>query len=190
MLEDAQKTDIRRLREFSLPVFTINPRNISGVEEDLLLLGKITGKNREAREAVGQMKERLVLVPKQVRAHAASLPLAMVVISLKPLILAGPNTFIADALDKAGVANLAANAIAPYPLYSFEELVKNQPDLIIIPTKLVKNPKEVYGDKKLSQLRAVKEKRVLFIEADIISRPGPRVVEAVEKIAQFVYNWN
>ncbi|MCX5750083.1 MAG: helical backbone metal receptor [Candidatus Saganbacteria bacterium] len=190
MLEDAQKTDIRRLREFSLPVFTINPHNISDVEENMLLLGKITGKNKEAREVVGQMRERLEKIQKQVKARTAALPVAMVVISLKPLILAGPHTFIADVLNKAGVENLANNAAAPYPLYSFEELVKKQPELIIIPTKLVKTPKDIYKDQKLGQLEAVKEKRVLFIEADIISRPGPRVVEAVEKISNFVYNSN
>jgi len=189
MLEDAQKVDIQKLRKFGLPVFTINPHSIAGVRADLLLLGIATSREAEALVLVGAMDERLKSIEEKMQRFKLKKKKILVVVGLKPLIVAGPKTFIADILKTAGVDNLASDAKGDYPLYSMEKLIASPPDVIIIPQSLVKKPNEIYNDPKWKQIPAVKQERVLFIDQDIISRPGPRVVEAVEQIAKFVYNF-
>ena len=85
-----------------------------------------------------------------------------------------------------GAENIAADTQAAYPHYNFEKLLKENPEYIIIPEGLVEK-KEIEEDSRWQSLDAVKEGRVLFINADILSRPGPRVVEAIEEIAGFIH---
>lgn len=199
MLEDAQKKDIKRFKEFGLNVYTINPKSVNDVMNSLKDLGKITGQKKQAQKVVNQMKARLSKVKKQVRAHRPGLAevlrvwkpkqkgrKALVVVGYDPLIVAGGGTFIDDILKHAGVKNLAYRSRAAYPQYSFEQLVKENPPYIIIAQGLV-SEKQLKRDRRWKALDAIKNDQILFIDADIISRPGPRVVEVIEQIAEFIY---
>jgi iron complex transport system substrate-binding protein len=108
-------------------------------------------------------------------------------VGFNPLIVAGGGTFIDDILKHAGVENVAERSKAAYPQYSFEKLVEENPPYIIIAKGLVTKG-QIEREKRWRGLDAVKEHRILFIDQDIISRPGPRVIYAIEKIADFVYD--
>ncbi|MFA5112864.1 MAG: ABC transporter substrate-binding protein [Candidatus Margulisiibacteriota bacterium] len=176
MLADAQPREIERLRAFGLPVFTIEPRTVAGVEEALLRLGAVTGATREAAELVGSMQERLEsLAPPENDLRAVlRRPRVLVIVGYEPLIVAGGGTFIDDILGRAGVENLAAPARGAYPHFSLERLLKERPDYIIVPAGVVRR----------GELEKRGEWSVIYLNPDIVSRPGPRVVEAVEAIAR------
>ncbi|MEM2086080.1 MAG: hypothetical protein QXF06_01585 [Archaeoglobaceae archaeon] len=42
------------------------------------------------------------------------------------------------------------------------------------------------SDKRLKNVEAVKNGKVFVIDADIISRPGPRIVKALEQVYEFI----
>jgi iron complex transport system substrate-binding protein len=130
------------------------------------------------------MKKRILSVEKKI----GGLPQkkVLVIVGYKPLIVVGGGNFIDDVLRYAGAENIAADTQAAYPHYNFEKLLKENPEYIIIPEGLVEK-KEIEEDRRWQSLDAVKEDRILFINADILSRPGPRVVEAVEEIAGFIH---
>jgi len=100
-----------------------------------------------------------------------------------PLVVAGRGTYLDDLIKRAGAENVVKME-ASYPQYSLEELWKENPDYLIIPQGVIKE--EELSESRFQKLEAVKRKKVLFIEADLLSRPGPRVVEALEKIANFI----
>jgi iron complex transport system substrate-binding protein len=177
LLENAQPRESERFRAFGLPVFTINPQTVDGVAEALFQLGGVTGQTREAAGLILAMKERLAKVKPEEQGLQLVLqrPRALVVVGYEPLIVAGGGTFIDDILKRAGVENIAAEARGAYPQYSLERLLKDQPDYIIVPAGVVRR----------GELEKRGDWAVLYIDPDIISRPGPRVVDAVEQIAKF-----
>lgn len=178
MVEDAQKRDVERFRNFGLPVYTINPRTVAGVLDSLTRLGEVTGATAEAALLVEQLKTRIASVEPPVDYLTLNLvkPRVLVIVGYQPLIVAGGGTFIDDVIKRAGAENAAANTRAAYPQYSLERLLKDNPEYIIIPAGVMK-PGELKG------LSA----KVLYIDADVLSRPGPRVVEAIEQIAGFIH---
>jgi iron complex transport system substrate-binding protein len=104
-----------------------------------------------------------------------------------PLITIGQNTFIADALRCAG-AESAIVATQDWPQISLEEVMRVQPDYII----LTPEHAERDNSNQLAELRArgiwrelnaVKTGRVALASNEII-RPSPGLVDAIETLAR------
>jgi len=210
MQEDAQTKDIKRFKKFGLPVHTINIKSVRDVMETIREIGGRVGKKREAEARVKEMRERINKIKKKIDSHRPSIlevlkiwnkevlkiwnkgddkRKALVIVGYSPLVVAGGGTFIDDILKTAGVENVAGKTKAAYPQYSFEKLVAEDPQYIIIPKNIVAK-KQIEKSKRWRSLEAVRNGRILFIDPDILSRPGPRVVSAIEKIAEFVYTGN
>jgi iron complex transport system substrate-binding protein len=103
----------------------------------------------------------------------------------QPLISAGPQSFIGDVLQLAGARNVVPQLQAPFPHISLEHLLKTNPDVLILPETVANRVK--LNRSPFDQLQAVKQKRILLINDDLISRPAPRVLDALEKIVKFLY---
>ena len=59
MIEDAQRRDVQKFKNYGLKVFTINPRTVSDVMDSLIKLGEVTGKRRRAEQLAAQMQRRI-----------------------------------------------------------------------------------------------------------------------------------
>ncbi len=190
MLGGAQAPDIKKFRSMGLPVFVIDPETVRGVMYSITLLGEATNRPHAAYSIDENMARKLDWVVARVRASGKKRPRVFMEVWHKPLITASKGTFLNDVIEKAGGVNIAANAQAKYPEYSFEKLISADPDVIIIPKQNISTTEQIYNDGKWKKLRAVQNKRVLLVDADVISRPGPRIVSAVDEIATFLYEWN
>ena len=111
----------------------------------------------------------------------------VVIVGNRPLVVAGYGTFIDDMIKLAGGKNIASCSRVSYPQYSLEKILQVDPDVIIIAKGIVKDKKEIYNDSQWQSLSAVKHEQVLMIDENVISRPGPRVIDAVEMIAKFLH---
>lgn len=175
MVEDAQKRDIEKFRDFGLNVYTINPHTVEDVMTSLIDLGKVTGREGRAEELTAEMRAELAKYQRKENFLWFTIrrPSVVVIVGSNPLVVAGGGTFIDDVVRHAGGRNIAADSRVAYPQYSFEKLLNENPECIIIPEGLQLDPR-LHG-------------KILRINPDILSRPGPRVVEAVKQIAEFIY---
>jgi iron complex transport system substrate-binding protein len=189
MFGGAQATEIKKFRAFGLPVFVVDPKTVYSVMHSITLLGEATNREHAAYALTEKMERKLNWVAAQVRSSKKKRPRVFVEVWHKPLLTASGGTFVGDVIEKAGGINIAKNAKGPYPEFSFEKLIAADPDVIIIPRQNVPSPDSILNDGRWKKLRAVKEGRVLFIDADLLARPGPRVGLAVEEIAKFLYEW-
>ena len=97
---------------------------------------------------------------------------------------AGKGTFIDELIAMAGGENVAAGSEYAWPMYSLEGIVAADPDVILISD---------YGDGTVveqfcalpgyGELRAVQEGHVYALTDDLISRPGPRIAEGFQQVA-------
>jgi iron complex transport system substrate-binding protein len=189
MLGSTQGPDIRKFRSMGLPVFVIDPQTVWGALASLDRLGEATSRIHAAYGLNEKLKRKLNWTASRVKASKKSRPKVFVEIWHKPLITASAGTFVNDVIEKAGGNNIAKNAIGKFPEYSFEKLLAADPDAIIIPRQNVNDEGQITNDGRWQKLKAVRSGRVLFIDADILTRPGPRSGIAVETIATFLYSW-
>ncbi len=93
-----------------------------------------------------------------------------------------------DLIELAGGVNIAARAASPYPQLSAEELVRADPEVIVLAdADYGVTPEQVASRPGWSGIAAVRTKRVHGMSANLVSRPGPRVGEAAESYAKLLH---
>lgn len=111
---------------------------------------------------------------------AADAVRVFVQISKEPLFTAGENSFLTELIQDAGGISVTSKIKTAFPKLSKETALALQPEAIILSgSPDNQEPNEVFKNSP-----AVKNGRVYKINADILSRPGPRLVDALEEIAK------
>lgn len=169
------------LEQRGIPTLVLSARNIEGVLLNLLLLGRVAGDEAEAERVVADLRTRIAAVETRV---AGREPVG-VFYELDPsLFTAGPGTFIDDVIRRAGGRNIAAAAGEAYPQLSAEEVIAADPAVILLADEAAGvTPEAIAGRAGWASVDAVESGRIVLINPDIGSRPGPRVVDALELIA-------
>jgi iron complex transport system substrate-binding protein len=180
------------LRSLGYNVLVLESKSIEGMLQDILLVGRATGHDVEAGALVSDIRERIDLVANQA-ADATFTPKIYHEIWDEPLMSAGPTTFVDELISLAGGENLFHDALTSWPIVNAETIIDRNPDVMIFPNmymghgnfyKTIENVKTRSG---WNLINAVQEDAIYEIDADIISRSGPRLVDALEAIAKMIH---
>ena len=183
-VEGNAKQSYVALKNLGLIVFVTNPRNVNGIIKMINDLGIITGKEKVANEISNKIKKDKIYFEELNRSSVDKK--CLLLISVNPLMTANHNTFINEIVELSGFDNLYRNEAIEYPMISYEDVTEKDPEYIIFPTdtsdvKGYKKYKEEISD-NLNSTKAVKENKVIFVDENILFRPGPRVINAVKLI--------
>jgi len=185
-MEGNVREDFVKLTGLGVPVFVSNPRTLRGIYKSINDLGLLTGRTAEARrlEQSMQSRETAITASTEMRIQRK----VMLVVSLQPLIVVGSGTFLSELLDLASAENIARGSASSYPTYSRETVLAQDPDVIIIMSGLMPDPGELIRlFPEWQRLSAIKHENVFDIDADIVSRPGPRAIDALETLYTIVH---
>ena len=184
MLGDAQKRQIEILKEYRLPVFVINPRSIAELTRSISVLGKLTRSERAAGKIVWNINNDILAAKSANRPDYK--PKIFVELWHDPMVTAAGATFVDDIITICGAVNIGKRAGNGYPAYSIESLIAQNPDFIIVAGKSSEDIKRIRADKRLANIAAVKDNKILLIDSDIITRPTPRLITALNLINTFI----
>ncbi len=177
--------DNKRFEEAGIVVASFLPETIDDVMDTIEKIGVLTGNSDKAKEVVADMKsERDEIISK-----VKDLETKRVFYEVynDPLMTAGPGSFIDELINLAGGENIAKDADSPYPQYDVEKLIEKNPEVYLIPddsTTTLETLKERPG---FENIDAIKNSQVYFLDADIVSRAGPRIIEGLEEIAKAIH---
>jgi iron complex transport system substrate-binding protein len=179
---------IERIAATGIPVLVVDPQNIGDVSRTAILLGRIVGADGNALAAL--VDQKLQLVKTRVAA-ATTRPRVFHEVdasdATKPFTV-GPGSYIHDLIALAGGINVAANAGSAYPQISLEEVVRADPEVIVLgDADYGTTVEQVATRPGWSGMSAVKNKRVFPISDSLVSRPGPRVGDAAEAYAKLLH---
>jgi iron complex transport system substrate-binding protein len=169
------------LQQNRIAVYVTNPSSINDVMNDLLQFGRLFGTIDQTGEIVSEIDRRQAAVSRTV--SGADKLNVFVQISREPLFTVGKQSFLKDMVDKAGGMLTTDNIDSAYPKLSKETAIALQPEAII----LSDSPDNQEPNDAFKNSPAFKNGRVFKINADIISRPGPRLVDALEQIARYLH---
>lgn len=175
----------RRLRDLGIKVISFsNPANFSQLCRDFLKLGKIVGQEKESVDIVQNARERVDAVQQRIRDLPGTK--ALVQIGARPLWVAPQDSFINDLIRMAGGINIGPSGKSG--LYSLEEVLNRNPEVIIIATMGIigQNEREVWQEYK--DLNAVKNNRIHIMDSYRLCSPTPvTFVEALEELAEILH---
>lgn len=180
-VEGNTKETFNKLKSLGVEVYVINPRDINGIIKSIKNIAEVLDRKDTAENLIKSFKDRLEKI------HNLNLKKqsAVFVVSLAPLMVAGQNTFISDIMKQVRLENIASQSVSAYPILSREEILRKNPDWIILPEGYsMKEILENYPEWK--NLSAIKKGKVIFVNPDLFFRPGPRFIDAVEFLASKV----
>jgi iron complex transport system substrate-binding protein len=183
---------VKALEDLGLKVYLLsNPEELEGMYENLLTVAQLTGHDQEAAELVDSLKARVAAVDERL-AGVSARPLVFYEIdSTDPNApyTAGAGTFINRLIERAKGENLGLAMDVPYGQISLEELVVQDPDIILLGDSVwggvtVEDVQQRSGWQDLS---AVSGGRVYPFDDNLVSRPGPRLVDGLETLAELLH---
>lgn len=183
------KETVSRLREIGLTVILVAPKNVDHVIRDIRMVGMITGTDTEAENLAANITRRIA---KSSAVSGTNSPTVAHVVYIKPLYISGNTTMQNDIISRTGGINVFGSRNG-WGTVSLEEFLLANPDIIIVSggggmdasaQDVILN--EFVSNPQYASLSAVKNHHVYAINADIISRPGPRIPDAAEEISRII----
>jgi iron complex transport system substrate-binding protein len=169
-------------------IFFDAPKNITQLYDNIITMGKILD-NHDGSEALvadlqSQMNKTLLEVSKVKVQDKKTLFL-----EIDPMLYtASDNSFIGSLLKLANVTNIAASVAGSFPQVSLEFIIDSNPDIILLAdTDFGTSVENVLQRDTWKNITAVKNKNIYAIEADWISRAGPRFILGLQQIISLVY---
>ncbi len=182
---------VKSLEDLGLTVFYLsNPTDLEGMFENLRTVATLTGTQAEAETLIASLTERIAAVDKVLEA-AKTTPKVLYELDgtdpAKPW-TAGPGTFIDLLITRAKGENVAGKMEGQWVQMSQEALLVENPDFILLgDANYGTTPEQVAARTGWDQLQAVKNGNVLPFNDDTVSRPGPRLVDALEELAKIFH---
>lgn len=178
-VEGNTKNNYQKLVNLGYKVFVSNPRTFEGIHKTFMDLGEIFDKHKLAGKLTAEWD--FVVSGIWNKSKQYSTKSAMFLVQVQPVMLAGENTFIHEYLRTCNLENIAGEAEQNYPKYSREEILLKDPDCIITTEdNRQKDFVEIYPE--WAGLQAVRENNIIYVDSDIFFRPGPRFVNALERL--------
>jgi iron complex transport system substrate-binding protein len=177
------KETIDKLKKLGLTVIVLNAESIKEVYQSIDIVGKVTNRARESDQLVAKMQSDLLPLYRKLGSLPEQKRLKVWVEISPDLYTAGKGTFMDELVRFAGGKNVAGN-LNGWVKVSPEEVVKWNPDVIICTHG---DTKAILARKGWQNMKAVKEKRVIAVDANLTSRPGPRIIQGYKEIAKAIY---
>jgi iron complex transport system substrate-binding protein len=178
---------VQSLETVGLAVFATDPHTVDEVIASAERLGEIADAPEQGRIVAERLRGRLREVAGQV-ADSKPVPVLLVVWP-DPLITVGRDTFIADALRRAGAENVIQTA-QDWPNASLEEVARLQPQYLLFASdhseETERQIAELRGRTGWKGLRAVLDGRIILL-SEAIARPAPRLVDEIERLARALH---
>ncbi len=185
------ETEMAQLESHGITVVGLNPTTIDEVLASITLVGQITGQETEAASLVDEMQARIkTITDKTSTLSEAEKTRVFYIIWHDPMWTAGAGSFANALIEMAGGVNIARD-LSGYADISMEAVLAGNPQVIIagvsmgtgqdLPLEYMKT------EPRLEVVDARENGRIYSVNMDLVGRPGPRIVEALEEFFQLIH---
>ncbi|HEY7270142.1 MAG TPA: ABC transporter substrate-binding protein [Dehalococcoidia bacterium] len=178
---------VTSLRRLNIPViYIVNPTSLSGVLDHINTLAAASGHAAEGKKLTASMQTRMDGIKSKLAAVSQG-PRVYHELD-NTLYSAAPNSFVGDFYTFLKAQNIAAGAASAYPQLSAEVIVQRNPEVIVLADEAAGiSANDVKSRPGWGVIDAVKNNRICVVDPDIVSRAGPRIVDALDTLAKCIY---
>ena len=183
---------IEQIEALAIPVLIVGSLDVRGVSDSILLLGTTVGEQKTAQSLAAELLDRIEAVVAAVAGVERPRTFYEVDASdpTRPFTI-GPGFFVDDLVTMAGAENVFADADSPFPQVGLEAVIERDPEIIILADAPFGTTVEsVKARAGWEGINAVANDRFMVVSpelSDQMSRPGPRIANALEAIAMFLH---
>ncbi len=181
-----------KLKGLGLNVVDLQLSNLMQSLQDIALVGRLTSTENTANPLVQQLQKQVDSIKSMVKGAPTPSILLEVDDSApgKPFVFGG-GSFGDELAQDAGAVNIFHNSTANggYPQVTDEAILTANPQYIVLTEDPAYggNTSAVYKRPNWGNIAAVKNHKIYHVNVDIIQRPGPRLVQGLQCVAQLVH---
>ena len=184
-VEDITSAEVAaKLQDLNIPVYYQKFEKVTDIFRGLNDIGRLLHREKAAQRVVDSLRQELA----QLQVPATGTKLRVLAITWQdPIYVYGQNTLFTDKLRYLGAENAVTEIFAqPYPALTREYILKLNPDVLLggTPSKMEKTFFQQYPE--LKKIKAYQQQRIYRATDNLMSRPGPRVVESIRELKSFL----
>lgn len=182
---------VAELEGLGLTVYYLsNPKTLEDLYVNIEIIATLTG--RDPSKLTDSLKARVAAVDEKIAPLSAHPSVFYEVDATDPSkpYTAGPGTFIDLLIQRAGGQNVVslAGITDSYPQVGLEQLALTPPDVILLGDALYGQSAETVAARQgWDRLKAVIDGKVFPFDDNLVSRPGPRLIDGLEALAQLLH---
>jgi iron complex transport system substrate-binding protein len=155
-----------------------NADSFADIFTSAVLLGRLTGKEAEARSLVAEKEARLDALKAELRNNPLNLKGAFLY-SASPVMAFSSQSLAGEILSILGVKNIAADLNAAQPILSPEYILAENPDFLFGAMSITKPEDILAADSVIAKTRAGREKNISIVPSSFFLRTSPRIVDGL-----------
>ncbi len=175
-----RESDLKVLRDFGLKVFETDPRTLEDVAMLMRRLGMILGVPEAAEDRARHFEEAVMRLRKT-RSNRRPLRVFYQVWD-QPIYTLNGDHVVTQMIEGCGGTNVFSALDALSPVVSIEAVLDTNPEVILGPRESDQSASWMTRWESWPQVKAVANKQVHSIPADLVARMGPRLVDAMAAI--------
>lgn len=172
---------VEQLRQQGVAVFYSDPRGLDDIPDSIVRLGRLLGTEAYASSEAKKLRIRIA----KLKARYANRPKLRVFwqISERPLYTLNDQHIVSEAIQLCGGKNVFGKMKMLAPMVSVESVLMRNPQVIILTSVGPVDDAFAYW-RRYSMIDAVKRDKLFRLSPDLLSRPGPRMVDGVEALCE------
>lgn len=183
-----------RLRELGIPVYQVEIESVEAYRTSTRSLARLLHALPAADSMLAAVDAELAAVSRTVGERPS--PSALFLVQMDPPMAAGPGTFIDSLLAVAGATNVLEGVTEEWPMISLEDVLWRDPEFLVLPVvglgdarhagrePGVEEVETLLASPGWREVRAVAERRVIAVAAELFARPGPAMGRAAASLAE------
>ncbi len=161
---------------------------IDEVFDSIKELGRITGNRKQAQALINDLRARVRAVVKELRGVDDGPTVYHELDATGGFFSISPDSFVGDLYRTLKAENIVGEDEGPFPALTQEAIIERDPEVIVLADAAFgETPEVVSARPGWDTIDAVINGRVYAIDPNIVSRPGPRIVDALEELARLFY---
>lgn len=186
-VDDNRQQVVAKLRELGVVVFVFGrEENFNTVCAHFQVLAEIVNARAKAREILKDINMSMEKIVKKLRNLSPVKVFCQ--LGANPVVTAAEGTFIDEFIQLAKGINIAHSLPGRYIRYSREQVLKENPEVIIITSMGEDTERERKNWSGFTQLQAARNNRIYTVDADLVCRPAPTVlIKGFEEIAKCIH---
>lgn len=176
---------IENYRSLGLNVFTVEPQTVEEAMERIIQIGIITDTQAQAHKIVAQMEEEMRSVVEAVE-QLTEEDYKKVYIEYSEGWTVGKDTFMDELITLAGGRNIV-DSVSGWIEITEEVIIQANPDVIIYPSYVEGLAETIKQRSGWADIPAVQHDRIVAVDDDLISRPGPRLTQGLIHVANAIH---
>jgi iron complex transport system substrate-binding protein len=176
---------VEKIESLGLRTLIVHTKNFTDMLDSIVAIGEAVGSEKEASALSSRLRSGWGEI--QPTVTPASGPHVLLLYGVNPLVAAGKGSLGDELIRQAGGANVFGDSDKAYVTTDYEKVIALGPDVIVqVAMGSETNEEALENWARWTSIPAVREGRVFVLDPDLVTRPGPRIIEALDLLRRAV----